>query len=114
MLQKRKFIMKKFNKGQNSSMNEKKSNLNRLVLLMLFVCMIFSLTAQAGNSNCELPPDIDEGKEYKIAVDGWYNNKSASLKILEIEDCWIQTFRKDGDHLWFPINKIVFISSKGK
>lgn len=87
---------------------------NTLISSMIVTFMAFSTSSYAGEKSCELPPDIDEGKQYTIAIDGWYNNKSAALKILEIEDCWIQTYRKDGDHLWFPINKIVFISSKGK
>lgn len=87
---------------------------NTIISSIFFTFMTFSIHSYAGDDNCELPPDIDKGKQYTIAFDGWYNNKSASLKILKIEDCWIQTYRKDGDHLWFPINKIIFISSKGK
>ena len=73
-----------------------------------------SLTAFAGGSNCELPPDIDDGKTYFLQIDGYNNSKSFPIKIVDIEDCWIQTFRQDGDHLWLPISRLISISSEGK
>ena len=73
-----------------------------------------SLSAFAESNNCELPPGIDDGKTYAVKIDGYFSNKSFPVKIVDIEDCWIQTFRKDGDHLWFPISRLISISSEGK
>ena len=56
---------------------------------------------------CEvLPPDIDEDERYEIRFRG---EQTKGYKILEIEDCWLLTFRTDGNHKWWPIKSIEYI-----
>jgi hypothetical protein len=81
------------------------------VLLMSFISLSIPVIVVASDNNCELPPGIDEGKRYVIKFLGI---KPKKFKILEIKDCWIQTYRKDNNHRWFPISNIVFIGSKGE
>ena len=59
---------------------------------------------------CEvLPPDIEEDERYRIKIVG---EQLKGYEILEIEECWIQTLRTDGNHKWWPIKDIEYIFSE--
>ena len=59
---------------------------------------------------CELPPDIEEGKRYTVRFVG--DSKERRSKILDVENCWVQTFRTIGNHIWYPIKNILYIGTK--
>ncbi|MBT8079141.1 MAG: hypothetical protein KJO31_11245 [Gammaproteobacteria bacterium] len=62
-----------------------------------------------AHGTCELPPDIDDDERYLIKFAG---QKETRYKILDIDDCWILTFRTDGNHRWHPISNIEYIGSE--
>ncbi len=82
--------------------------------LVLFTAALAMGSAVATNvlaeALCELPPGIEEGKRYVIMFRG--DSKQRRSKILDVGNCWVQTFRTSGDHRWFPIKDIVYIGSK--
>jgi hypothetical protein len=77
--------------------------MNKKLMLSLVTCLFFSNPVNADN-DCELPPDIDEDESYWIQFKG--DSSGKAYKILEIEGCWIQTYRTSGAHVWQPINTI--------
>ena len=84
--------------------------MNRYAIFAAALTMAFVISAPVrAEEICELPSDIDEGKRYVIKFKGV---KEKRFKIADVDDCWVQTFRTDGDHRWFPIRNIEYIGSK--
>ena len=69
---------------------------------------IFSAPVYA-HGTCEMPPGIDDDERYVIKFAG---QKESRYEILDIEDCWILTFRTDGNHRWYPVSSIEYIGSE--
>ena len=63
-----------------------------------------------AQEDCELPSDIDEDERYLILFKG--DSKARKFKILDVDGCWVKTFRTDGNHRWHLIKNIVYIGSK--
>ncbi len=76
---------------------------------LLLAAAIFSPVAMAEEM-CELPSDIDEGERYLMKFKG--ESQANRYKILDVDNCWVQLYRSDGNHYWRPINSIIFIGSK--
>ena len=87
---------------------------NMIQISTIAIFLGISMTSFASSNSCELPPDIDEDKTYTASFEGYYKNKGFPIKILDVDGCWVKTFRPDGDHVWFPINKLIYITSKAK
>jgi predicted metalloprotease len=68
-----------------------------------------SSSALLAEDNCSMPPGIDDDEIY------WIHFKSESkiyrYKILDIEDCWVQIYKKNGNPYWYPISDILVITS---
>ena len=80
-------------------------------LSILLFSLLFSSQLLAADA-CEMPPDIDDDKFYRIKFEGVDEH---IYKILDVEDCWVHASRKgynDGGGNWFPIDGIQYIAAK--
>jgi hypothetical protein len=77
----------------------------------LLGALLFSVFSSAlyADDNCSMPPGIDDDEIY------WIHFKSESkmyrYKILDIEDCWVQIYKKEGNPYWYPIRDILVMTS---
>lgn len=85
------------------------SNLFSKQVFFLSVLFMFSSTVYAKD-DCEMPPGIDDDERYLIKFKG--ESQANRYKILDIDNCWVKTYRKDGNHYWRPVSSIVFIGSR--
>ena len=79
-----------------------------LTAALAAIMLIFS-TPLYADGTCELPPKIDDDERYVIKFVG---RQEGRYEILDIDDCWILTFRTDGNHRWYPISSIEYIGSE--
>ncbi len=79
------------------------------VFATALIAFSIAATPLLAEDNCELPPDIDEDERYVMK---FKNTKVSRYKILDVEGCWVQTMRTDGNHRWWPIENIEYIGSK--
>lgn len=79
-----------------------------LIAALAAVLSMFS-TPLYAHGTCELPPKIDDDERYVIKFVG---KQEGRYEILDIDDCWILTFRTDGNHRWYPISSIEYIGSE--
>ena len=80
----------------------------QLIAMIIFFGMFSN--AVFADTNCEMPPGIDDGETYWIKFKT--ESKMYRYKIEDIDDCWVQIWKKDGNHYWYQIDDISVITSK--
>ena len=81
-------------------------------ILKIVVALLVSSYASIAyaDSNCEMPPDIEEDERYWIHFKN--ESKMYLVKILDIEECWVQVWKENGNHYWYRIDNIMVMTSK--